>query len=162
MQHVTEAFLKADAKVLQPKSGFFGAMGERGLGGAKCGATAAVALVYAVRAERQLEYEGLRSARSIRETSEGGQNVCGHCGGAPRVPGVALRSHVIDDGYAAMALRWELRSRHYYYRIKMLEPIQFTPHTPEPVLLLERVKHSLDTITPPPPTITHPPPPTLL
>ena len=50
-QHISEAFLKADAKVLQPKSGFFGAMGERGLGGSKCGATAAIALVYEVHPE---------------------------------------------------------------------------------------------------------------
>ena len=49
IQHIMEAFLKADAKVLQPKKGFFGAMGERGLGGSKCGATAAVALLYEVR-----------------------------------------------------------------------------------------------------------------
>ena len=48
VQHINEAFLKADAKILAPKSGFFGAMGERGLGGSKCGATAAVALVFQV------------------------------------------------------------------------------------------------------------------
>jgi protein phosphatase 1L len=43
---VTQAFLAADKKILAPKSGFFGAMGERGIGGSKCGATAAVALLY--------------------------------------------------------------------------------------------------------------------
>ena len=32
--------------MLQPKSGFFGGMGERGVGGSKCGSTAAVALVF--------------------------------------------------------------------------------------------------------------------
>ncbi|BDA41782.1 probable protein phosphatase 2C 11 [Coccomyxa sp. Obi] len=43
---ITDAFLKAVEKLLQPKSGFFGGMGERGVGGSKCGSTAAVALVF--------------------------------------------------------------------------------------------------------------------
>ena len=46
---ITDAFLAADRKVLAPKQGFFGAMGERGIGGSKCGATGAVALLYKVR-----------------------------------------------------------------------------------------------------------------
>ena len=37
--------LQADQKLLASKPGFFGAMGERGVGGAKCGATGAVALL---------------------------------------------------------------------------------------------------------------------
>ena len=37
------------SQVLAPKGGLFGAMGERGLGGSKCGATAAIALLYEVR-----------------------------------------------------------------------------------------------------------------
>jgi hypothetical protein len=41
-----EAFLKADKKVLAPKAGFFGAMGERGIGGSKCGSTGAVVLIF--------------------------------------------------------------------------------------------------------------------
>eukprot|EP00884_Botryococcus_braunii_P018207 jgi/Botrbrau1/506/Bobra.110_2s0136.1 len=41
---VTEAFLQADRKLMAP-TGFAG-MGERGVGGSKCGATAAVALLY--------------------------------------------------------------------------------------------------------------------
>ncbi|KAK9828457.1 hypothetical protein WJX72_000107 [[Myrmecia] bisecta] len=43
---ITDAFLQADTKLLQPKGGFFGAMGERGVGGSKCGATGAVALLF--------------------------------------------------------------------------------------------------------------------
>lgn len=43
-----EAFLQADKKILAPKGGFMG-LGERGIGGSKCGSTAAVALFYKVR-----------------------------------------------------------------------------------------------------------------
>jgi protein phosphatase 1L len=42
----SEAFLAADRKILAPKKGFMGMVGERGIGGSKCGATAAVALLY--------------------------------------------------------------------------------------------------------------------
>jgi protein phosphatase 1K len=42
---ITEAFLAADRKVLAPKPGLFGMMGERGIGGSKCGATGAVAIL---------------------------------------------------------------------------------------------------------------------
>jgi protein phosphatase 1L len=41
-----KAFRVADSKLLQP-SGFMG-MGERGIGGSKCGSTAAIACVYQV------------------------------------------------------------------------------------------------------------------
>eukprot|EP00887_Chlorella_sp_A99_P008227 scaffold12.g8227.t1 len=37
----------ADKEVLRPKGGLMSMMGERGIGGAKCGSTAAVALLYA-------------------------------------------------------------------------------------------------------------------
>eukprot|EP00890_Picochlorum_soloecismus_P002487 jgi/Picsp_1/3239/NSC_06079-R1_protein len=43
---IIEAFLSADRKILAPKTGFLGMVGERGVGGSKCGATGAVALVY--------------------------------------------------------------------------------------------------------------------
>ena len=42
----TEAFLAADRKILAPKKGFMGMVGERGIGGSKCGATGAVALLH--------------------------------------------------------------------------------------------------------------------
>lgn len=42
----TEAFLAADRRILAPKKGFMGMVGERGIGGSKCGATGAVALFY--------------------------------------------------------------------------------------------------------------------
>ena len=42
---LTDAFLAADRKLLQPKAGFFG-VGERGVGGSKCGSTAAVAVLF--------------------------------------------------------------------------------------------------------------------
>lgn len=43
---ITEAFLAADKKIVSPKPGLFGMMGERGIGGSKCGATGAVAILY--------------------------------------------------------------------------------------------------------------------
>jgi protein phosphatase 1L len=42
---ITEAFLSADKVLLSARTGFLG-MGERGVGGSKCGATAATALLY--------------------------------------------------------------------------------------------------------------------
>lgn len=42
---IEQAFIEADEILLQPKGGFFGAFGERGVGGSKCGATCALALV---------------------------------------------------------------------------------------------------------------------
>ena len=43
---ITKAFLEADKVLLAPKKGFLGQFGERGVGGSKCGSTAAIALVY--------------------------------------------------------------------------------------------------------------------
>ena len=43
---MTEAFLAADKKILSPKPGLFGMMGERGIGGSKCGATGAIAVLF--------------------------------------------------------------------------------------------------------------------
>lgn len=45
---ITEAFIKADAKILSASSGFLG-MGERGIGGSRCGATSAMAAIFQVR-----------------------------------------------------------------------------------------------------------------
>ena len=45
-QAINKAFVSADSKLLQP-SGFMG-MGERGIGGSKCGSTAAVVFIYQV------------------------------------------------------------------------------------------------------------------
>jgi protein phosphatase 1K len=42
---IGQAFVQADETLLQPKGGFFGAFGERGVGGSKCGATCALAMV---------------------------------------------------------------------------------------------------------------------
>ncbi len=44
---ITNAFLQADAQLLKPQGGFLG-MGERGVGGSKCGASAAVAVLFKV------------------------------------------------------------------------------------------------------------------
>jgi len=48
------AYIKADAKLLSPKPGVFGALGERGVGGSKCGATAATALLFKDLAGKQM------------------------------------------------------------------------------------------------------------
>ncbi|KAJ9522632.1 hypothetical protein QJQ45_019715 [Haematococcus lacustris] len=45
-QSLTDAFLAADSKLLSKKAGFMG-LGERGVGGSKCGATSALALMFA-------------------------------------------------------------------------------------------------------------------
>ncbi len=42
---ISQAFIQADKKLLTPQGGFMG-LGERGVGGSKCGASAAVLLVY--------------------------------------------------------------------------------------------------------------------
>lgn len=44
--------LQADKALLAPKKGFFGGMSERGVGGSKCGATGAVAVMYQDRSGR--------------------------------------------------------------------------------------------------------------
>lgn len=43
---ISNAFTAADRKILAPKGGFLGMVGERGIGGSKCGSTAAVALFF--------------------------------------------------------------------------------------------------------------------
>lgn len=48
VRHVSDTFIKTDEILLKPKGGFFGAMSERGIGGSKCGATCALALVLKV------------------------------------------------------------------------------------------------------------------
>ncbi|GAB4821446.1 hypothetical protein N2152v2_008492 [Parachlorella kessleri] len=42
---IREAFVQADKRLLQPQGGFLG-MGERGVGGSKCGASAAIMIIY--------------------------------------------------------------------------------------------------------------------
>ena len=41
-----QQFCQPPQKILSPKGGFMGMVGERGIGGSKCGSTAAVAMVY--------------------------------------------------------------------------------------------------------------------
>ena len=43
-----KAFVEMDRKLLQQAPGFFGTFGERGVGGSKCGATGAVAVIFRV------------------------------------------------------------------------------------------------------------------
>ncbi|KAI3424897.1 hypothetical protein D9Q98_008281 [Chlorella vulgaris] len=51
---ISEAFIQADAAILSPKGGFLGMVGERGIGGSKCGSTAAVAIIYKNKGKSQL------------------------------------------------------------------------------------------------------------
>lgn len=57
--------LQADKKLLAPKGGFFGAMGERGVGGSKCGATGVVALVYSVNGAKKLLTANVGDSRAL-------------------------------------------------------------------------------------------------
>lgn len=45
---IAKAFVDMDRKLLQRPPGFIGAFGERGVGGSKCGATAATAVIFKV------------------------------------------------------------------------------------------------------------------
>lgn len=66
VKHVMDTFTVADEVVLKPKGGFFGAMGERGVGGSKCGATCALALVFKGKGgKRQLLSANVGDARVI-------------------------------------------------------------------------------------------------
>eukprot|EP00850_Spirogloea_muscicola_P006956 SM000034S12710 [mRNA] locus=s34:372921:376454:+ [translate_table: standard] len=53
MRATFDAFLEVDQKTLVQPKGFFGGMRERGLGGSKCGATAATAVLLAPQGGRQ-------------------------------------------------------------------------------------------------------------
>ena len=46
MYAMADAYETADAAALQPKKGFLGMMGERGIGGAKCGSTCVTCMMY--------------------------------------------------------------------------------------------------------------------
>lgn len=46
IKSLNKAFLEADKVLLAPKKGFLGQLGERGVGGSKCGSTAAIAMSY--------------------------------------------------------------------------------------------------------------------
>lgn len=65
MQTITEAFVAADTTLLAPQ-GFLG-MGERGIGGPKCGSTGLVALVY----DTTLCVANVGDARAVLVGSDG-------------------------------------------------------------------------------------------
>lgn len=62
---LNRAFLAADRVILQPKRGPFGIAGERGIGGSKCGSTAAVALMYEREGARKLAVANVGDARCL-------------------------------------------------------------------------------------------------
>ncbi|EFN53124.1 hypothetical protein CHLNCDRAFT_137480 [Chlorella variabilis] len=62
---ITEAFIQADKQILAPKGGFMGMVGERGIGGSKCGSTAAVALIYKHQGKSQLLVANSGDARVL-------------------------------------------------------------------------------------------------
>lgn len=70
---ITNAFLAADKRILEPKTGFMGLVGERGIGGAKCGATAAVAILYQDGQKRTLLTANAGDARVL--LVQGGKSV---------------------------------------------------------------------------------------
>ena len=65
------AFLAADRQILSANSGLFGMMGERGIGGSKCGATAAVAVVYEEKGGVKLATANCGDARILLVKSDG-------------------------------------------------------------------------------------------
>lgn len=69
----TEAYLQADKKLLTPKGGFMG-MGERGVGGSKCGATAATVMIYQDPSTgvSKLVSANVGDARTLLISAEGG------------------------------------------------------------------------------------------
>ena len=65
---INDAFLEADKTLLAPKKGIFGGMGERGIGGSKCGATGALQSILCLKFRARTLYEitaGL-GARTMR------------------------------------------------------------------------------------------------
>jgi protein phosphatase 1K len=70
---VSEAFIQADKAILAPKGGFMGMVGERGVGGSKCGSTAAVALIFKNKGRSQLLTANSGDARIL--LLRGGQAV---------------------------------------------------------------------------------------
>ena len=61
---LTDAFLAADRKLLQPKAGFFG-VGERGVGGSKCGSTAALVVLFDEGESTSLAAANVGDARAV-------------------------------------------------------------------------------------------------
>ena len=57
--------MQADKKLLTPKSGFFGALGERGVGGSKCGATGVIALLYSAKGRTKLLAANVGDSRAL-------------------------------------------------------------------------------------------------
>jgi len=68
---LNRAFLSADRAILQPARMMFGIPGERGFGGAQCGSTAAVAIVYEHQGVRRLAVGNVGDARCLIIKADG-------------------------------------------------------------------------------------------
>ena len=65
LEAISQACLKADYTLIQPPSGFLGAFGERGVGGAKCGSTAVVAVLFEENGVTKLCTANVGDARTL-------------------------------------------------------------------------------------------------
>ena len=65
LEAISQACLKADYTLIQPPGGFLGAFGERGVGGAKCGSTAVVAVLFEENGSTKLCTANVGDARTL-------------------------------------------------------------------------------------------------
>ena len=65
LEAISAACVKADFTLIQPPAGFFGAFGERGVGGAKCGSTAVVAVLFKEGDSTKLATANVGDARTL-------------------------------------------------------------------------------------------------
>ena len=65
LEALSQACVKADYTLIQPPTGFLGAFGERGVGGAKCGSTAVVAVLFEENGATKLCTANVGDARTL-------------------------------------------------------------------------------------------------
>ena len=65
LEAISAACLKSDYTLIQPPGGFLGAFGERGVGGAKCGSTAVVAVLFEDQSGTKLCTANVGDARTL-------------------------------------------------------------------------------------------------
>ena len=94
-ESMTEGFLNCDKQLLSAKSGFLG-VGERGVGGAKCGATCAAAFIYSNKGVPTLVAANVGDARTLLVRKDGSVEDCSY-------------EHVPDDEEERKVRRYDTR-----------------------------------------------------